>query len=522
MKIIKNVDFKCCEINIEYKEQLLTIKAEPYKTIDYIKEKAMSKIIDLPKDIKYLFLGKDITQNGSEKIGNFFKNREKVTIKIIPSTNSSNINNNNSVNAINNKKYNLFKNNYKELNAEGIINKNETTINKNKKDIKIIKLIGEYNKSNINEENNKFKPKKSFTKLPKLQKIIINNNINKNKNNKISDKEVNIRGDVDWICNCRKHNISEYCRSCKKFICIECRSEQKHKNHLILHLNFHKIEDNIKTYGKLIQDDIQKKIEMNRNIFTKNELLDDNNLINRKERILQKYEEVIKIYKRIMTGVNNRLKSEDKEKTLLVINAYNDLSQKMNKQLYELLDKLNNNYIKCNKKIMFNDLRSFFDEINSKEETLSFLSKDIIKYHLKNAINTKLKSSLDKIDKSLNEVNDENNPFNLESKYYEEMVKMDIIKVTKKNKDNKEKDMSNNNSNNNINNSNNNIVNNNNIINKNNKNNDNSDESESNKNEVDENINLNKSVNNEDEEKEKDFNTNNNNKTSLNKFGLEK
>ena len=70
----------------------------------------------------------------------------------------------------------------------------------------------------------------------------------------------------------------------------------------------------------------------------------------------------------------------------------------MNKQLLELLDKLNNNYINCDKKIAFSDLRSFFDEINSKEETLSFLGKDIVKYHLKNEINTKLKSSLDKID----------------------------------------------------------------------------------------------------------------------------
>ena len=90
---------------------------------------------------------------------------------------------------------------------------------------------------------------------------------------------------------------------------------------------------------------------------------------------------------------------------------------------------------------MFNDLRSFFDEINSKEETLTFLGKDIIKYHLKHEINTKLKSSLDKIDRALEEINDEKNPFDLDNKYYEELVKMDIIKQTKINK---EKELNNN------------------------------------------------------------------------------
>ena len=83
---------------------------------------------------------------------------------------------------------------------------------------------------------------------------------------------------------------------------------------------------------------------------------------------------------------------------------------------------------------MFTDLRSYFDQINSKEETLSFLGKDIIKYLLKSEINTKLKSSLDKIDRTIEEISDNKNPFNLDSKYHEEMIKMEIIKEQKKNK----------------------------------------------------------------------------------------
>ena len=198
------------------------------------------------------------------------------------------------------------------------------------------------------------------------------------------------------------------------------------------------IEKNVKLYGKLIQDDIQKKIEMNRSIFHKSDIPDDNILINKKERIIRKYKEVIKKYRRIMSGIDNKLELEDKDRTTLVINAYNELSQKMNKQLFELLDKLNNNYILKDKIVLFNDLRSFFDEINSKEETLSFLGKDIIKYHLKNEINTKLKSSFDKIDRTLDEIIDDKIPFNLDNKYYEELIKMDIIKHPKNLKNNGE------------------------------------------------------------------------------------
>ena len=463
MKTIKTIDFKCIEINLEYKEQIITIKFEPYRTLDYIKEKAKNKILDLPSDIHFYYLGKDLAEYGAEKIGNFFKNREKVTIKLkTPPQNSHHIGANSSSpkNLFNNKinKYkdnNYFLNNnyikYKDLKNEEIKHKN-IIFDKSQKMEKMIKLFDERIKNIKSDGFNKYNllRNKSETKLPFLKNDILNNNSITNiiKNKKLNfknikkNKNIDTR-DIELLCNCQRHNISVYCRNCKKFICVECKAEQKHKNHLIFKLNMHNFEKNVKSYGRLIQENIQKKIDMNRNVFgNNNELLEHNMLIKRKERIINKYLEVIKIYQKMINKVDNRLKTEDKERATLVINAYNDLSQKMNKQLFELLDKLNNNYINSNKKVTFNDLRSFFDDINSKEETLSFLGKDIIKYHLKNEINTKLKSSLDKIDRALDEISDDKSPFNLDNKYYEELIKMEIIK---KPKENKEKDLNNNN-----------------------------------------------------------------------------
>lgn len=437
MKIIKKIDFKWIEINFEYKEQIITLKFEPYRTINYIREKIKNKIMDLPENFHFFYLGRDLIESNLEKIGNIFKNREKVTIKlIIPSDDKIN---SYSPKKIFNYKYidinHLLNNNtykYKKIKNEEKKIQNIIMINKSQSELKI-KLF--QNKKIVEDNRNNLTKNKSESNLPTLKTI----NLNETNKNKIKLKKVNnnriIRNSVDSLCNCGKNNISEYCRNCKKFICLKCRVEQKHKNHLIIRLDMLNIENNVKNYGKLIQDDIQKKIEMNKNIFHKNNFVGDNILLDRKERIIQKYQEVIKKYETMMSRIDNKLRSEDKERTSLIINAYNELSQKMNKQLFKLLDKLKNNYILKNKKILFNDLRSFFDDINSKEETLSFLGKDIIKYHLKNEINTKLKSSLDKIDRTLDEIDNEQIPFNLENKFSEELIKMEIIKHVKDNKE---------------------------------------------------------------------------------------
>ena len=104
MKSIKKIDFKCIEVNLEFKGQLITIKVEPFRTINYIKEKAINKILDLPSNIHFYYLGKDLIKFGSDKIGNFFNNREKVTIKLKSPKNSHSQNSHSPKNIFNNYK----------------------------------------------------------------------------------------------------------------------------------------------------------------------------------------------------------------------------------------------------------------------------------------------------------------------------------------------------------------------------------------------------------------------------------
>ena len=384
MKGIKNSNNDLIEIKFEYKNQIINIKAENFRTIDYILEKALfklNKFINVPKNIKFYFLGKELN-NKSEKIGNIFPHREKVTIKLkLP----SNENNNN------------------------IINK------------KIIPRKLFFHKA-IEE-----------IKLPLIPK------------NKSKEKLKEKMNEIENPCLCGRQSISEYCRNCKKFICLKCKMELKHKNHLTLNLNMVNITENVKNYGKMVQDDIFKKIETNKTIFSKNEMLDETMIITRKQVIHQKYKDAIENYQNIINQINAKLNSENQEKTSLIINAYNEYSKNITKQLKDLEQKLNKNYINSNKKITFNDLRSFFDEINSKEESLNFFGKDVVKYQLKEEINTKMKSNLEKIERMLDEMCKDDTPFNLDNKYLEELDKLEIIKLNteKKDKDMKRKESEN-------------------------------------------------------------------------------
>ena len=394
---MKNKDYT--EIKFEYKNQSIVIKAEPFRTLDYICENAiikMNKIILIPNNIKFYYLGKELNLKNSDKIGNIFNHKEKVTIKL---KNQSQ-------------------------------NENELIIPKNN-------IINKKNNIYLLNSRKLIFPKISEEiKLPLIKKISGNKEKDKDKEENSEKEIIKEENKIENPCSCERLSISEYCRNCRKFICIKCKSEIKHKNHLTLNLNMINISENVKHYGKILQDDIQKKIDINRNIFTQNEVLDEAMIINRKQIIYQKYKIGVANYKNTLNKIIAKLSLENKEKTSIKINAYNDYSKNIIKQLKDIEKKLQKNYINENKKITFNDLRAFFDEINSKEESLNFFGKEVTKYQLKEEINTKMISSLDKIERLLNELCNEDSPFNLDNKYLQELSKLDIIKINQEKKEN--------------------------------------------------------------------------------------
>lgn len=437
MKEIKLFSLKNIEITFQYLSQCVTLHCELYKTLKEAKIKAINKMIEVPIYAYCTYLGVNLSNDENKKIGDIFNHKEKVLIKLklpdlIPKTKYS-FQEKSRQNKLNNIRY--------------YNSKNDNTNDSN--------TFFSSNNTNITNNINNFSPPKleipiKLMKKPKKVKIINRVPLAKNfinilssKNSKSQDiiffknkdkslppiqnsefQTPNNYKKIEKLCGCKKYPISEYCRTCGKFICNECRISDKHKGHLNIHLNIFNLKQNILSYAQLLQKDIMGTLELNKNIKY-NSVDESMNYNSKKDIIDEKYEKAIEKYFQVINIINNYIEKLDKERIKLQIDAYNKNSIKIQKEINDLMEKFKNNK---NKELNLNYLEYFFKEINSREEMLLFLQKDIIKYHLVNEINIKMKSSMKKIEKILNEINNKSNPFNLNDKYKSEFSNMKIIK----------------------------------------------------------------------------------------------
>ena len=437
MKELKLFSIQRIQMTFQYLSQCVTLNCELYKTLKEIKIKAINKMIDVPIYAYCSYLGVNLSTDENKKIGDIFTHKEKVLIKlklpnIIPVTKYNNraksrqtklneLRNFNSISKENNSTTFFSSNNTNLTNNINIFSpKLEMPIKlmKKPKKIRIINRVSAANKFiKILSSKNSKSPDIMFSKnmlkeksLPPLQNT--------------SEIQTPIYKKFEKLCICKKYPISEYCRTCGKFICNECRISDKHKGHLNIHLNMINLKQNILSYAKILQNDIMGTLELNKNIKY-NSVDESMNYSSQKEIIDEKYEQAIDKYFEVINIINNYISKLDKERTKLQIDTYNKNSLKIQKEIIELMEKFKNNK---NKEVNLNYLDYFFKEINSREEMLLFLQKDILKYHLANEINIKMNSSMKKIEKILNEINNNKNPFNLNDKYRNEFSIMKIIK----------------------------------------------------------------------------------------------
>ena len=423
MKTIKKIHFKTIEINFQYEDQYTTIKAEPFKFLGEIKEKAIKKMICVPNNVSCFFSNIDLSNEENKKVGDIFNHKEKVTLKLKQKDSFSNLTNSISLNK------NIHVKNLKNL--INIQNNNNNINNNNINNNLFFPKIKKIDKNIL--KNNIFFPNSNTLRLPNTEK----NRLSRNRSEgalgylPIVGSKTNLLGSTTSLCECKKYLISDYCRNCRKFICNDCKlNNEKHKKHLTIRLNLENLENNINLYGNLIQTDIKNLIELNKNVLkNKNEIIDINLLEKNKETMNTKYKEVIDNYTNIMKRIKKYLDKENEGKIKLLVSAYNSSSVKIHKEIYDLIENLKAKYNDKNQKeIKFNDLEYYLNEINNKERTLTFFKRDIIKYHLTNEINDKIKNSFDKINNIMDEIINDDNPFNLDSKYYPDLVKMKIIK----------------------------------------------------------------------------------------------
>ena len=460
MKTIKKLYFGKIEINFQYENQFVTLNVEPFKTLSELKEIAVKKMILVPlSEISCFYSGIDLSKDEDKRIGDLFKHRGKITIKLKPkqkpkifkssplvlssSTSRKTINNSG-----NNLLKHLMKKNIKNnSNENSISSKDKIFIKKNfvinppknfgKKNIKKL-LKKSYTIKNIKNSNlNRISNNASYNKinLPKTERPTY-----KKKNTyifpKILDSKFSLNRSDD-LCDCGKLTISDFCRTCGKFLCYECKSNEIHKKHLILHLDLENLENNINLYGDLMKKEIQNILDANNLIIKGENQIIDNEILNQQNNDIQnKYEEITDSYLEITHKIKKYLEKEELSKVKMLVSSYNSTAVKIHKEIYDLIEKLKLKYDdKDSRCVKFSEIEDYFYQINNKEDILAMFNRDIIKYHLTNKINKKIKNTFDSIISILDGLLSDEKPFDLDEQYLNELLKMNILFNEKEDKE---------------------------------------------------------------------------------------
>ena len=385
--------------------------------------------MNIPDNIHFYYLGQDLFKSEDEKIGTIFNHKEKVTITLrLPRLKLKTIilKNNLSIDNIKSKisKPSEQKNDLSFLNSSfNPINNKKLLLNV--KSTKAIFLNGKSSQIFSRNKNN-------ITSSMSMPHLKIDKSFNDRNNGKIKNKRYNMKLDMHnlddvYFCENHKYRVTDYCRICKKFICPECRLKETHKNHLTIHLNLKNLEESIKLYLMLVQTNEKTRVKIiNNNILSEGDkTLDNLYLSERQFSMSQKYDKLAENYDLFMKKISKKLTKDTMKYKNIVINTFNDIALKINRQINDILNKLSEEKKKKkNKKMSLEDLQYYFDQIAKKEETLKFLENGTIKYLLTWEINRKIEETLDIIENTLDEIINEENPFNLEHKFCQELNKI--------------------------------------------------------------------------------------------------
>ena len=196
------------------------------------------------------------------------------------------------------------------------------------------------------------------------------------------------------------------------------------------------LEESIKLYITLLQTNEKKNVK-NINDFLDEEnnyLIDDDILKEKENDIMDKFDKIINYYNSFMRKIDKKIGNDKKKYRIMVINNFNDVASRISMQIDTILNKFEHEIKNKQKKnISFEELQFYLDEISKKEETLELIRERTIKYLLTFEINNKVESAFDQIESTLDMINDETNPFHLDTKYNKELSKLLNISNNKKN-----------------------------------------------------------------------------------------
>ena len=432
---MNNISNNSVIVNFDYKNKLVTIKTNPFKHLEEIKKIAIKKFnimnnINLNyEDLNCYYLGRNLYDYENQKICELFSNREKISIKLMSPKKQLTIDTNNSSSKNNivsttpnssPSRRNYFSNFIKNTNVYSSGFNSIGRIKKNKNSV-MYKIFTE----RLKIKNCLFPKIKNSRNNSSSSNKVIHTEIEDNYFIPSKIEKNNNSSGIGIICGkCHENNISEYCRTCNEFICSECKDNNEHYNHLNIHLRGEDLQDNINLYGSLVQTDIEENIFNNNNLLNKEKIIsiiEQKNLIGKNEELIHKLENIIKIYQNILDILKNNYNKDFKNKMNGLIQNFMNGSSLINNEITNIMNNVNS---QNKKNFDFNELKSFFDRINNEEIKLYELNQNLIKYHLSTEINFKVNFLYSKINKILDNAVDIKSLFNLEPKYYNELIKL--------------------------------------------------------------------------------------------------
>ena len=230
---------KRLKTNLEYLGKSIEIEIEPYKTIAQLKEKTGKLFFIINLEFKLIHSNKDLTPFDTITIGEYFKNKSKIHIKVIQLSNinytkeiisgqskiEKSLNNDIDIRSSYNTNLNISiekikinENNFK-LNSEEVnnINTHLNTLNNSKLNLELVD--GHVNVSSKLKSKTLLKNKDSSkaANVNKGESVILNTYMNNNNNDSNHAKN---------LCDCESNLVKTYyCRDDNSFICRNCRME---------------------------------------------------------------------------------------------------------------------------------------------------------------------------------------------------------------------------------------------------------------------------------------------------------
>jgi hypothetical protein len=307
---------KRIKVHLEYKNNQFDVEVEPYQTMKSLKE-TVGRIFYPIYMPRIIYGGKEVSENDSAIVGDIFRNKINVSVKVCESEEEKRI----------------------------PLGKASTRASELRK---------------INADLNRFLDSTNYER-PKI------------KTTSSSLSKWSLRDNPKAYCKCAQAGVYFYCFNCQDFFCNICNLQ--HNSHKSTRIDKDNIEESIKIYSMSLQTELNKNNQKMKECvdMIQNSVFIDRQ--SRKEMILRKLDDLEKIYEEKITkveGENLESITDTVEKTSTKINQ--EIEKVVEELTYNMLNPANRRFVNKTK------AKEYYDYIYNKEKKMHGIIEHVNMY----------------------------------------------------------------------------------------------------------------------------------------------